>query len=317
MGAITSQVLWAAFALAVAFGAIAQRTHFCTMGAVADIVNIGDWSRMRMWAAGHRRGHARLQRAWSALGWVEAGKSLYAGPRLIWLSNAGRRPDVRLRHGAGLGLRQQDAGAHRRRQPEVGGRVLRARPGGVRHPARASPAWPAWPPWTGWRSSSPAGPGPAVAGRRAHSASAKAQAALALGALARRRRSWPGRWCAAEGRSGDVLLGGLGIGAVIVGMWWVSGRLGYVTEDPKTLQEAFVGHQLAAHGVAVVRRADRLHDGLADLLQRQEQAADAGHRQHRRRDRRLGGCGAGHAQLSAGRALPAPKTPPTTWSVPR
>ena len=49
IGAITSQVLWAAFALAVAFGAIAQRTHFCTMGAVADIVNIGDWSRMRMW----------------------------------------------------------------------------------------------------------------------------------------------------------------------------------------------------------------------------------------------------------------------------
>ena len=42
-------MLWAAFALAVAFGAIAQRTHFCTMGAVADIVNIGDWTRMRMW----------------------------------------------------------------------------------------------------------------------------------------------------------------------------------------------------------------------------------------------------------------------------
>ena len=50
MGAVASQVLWAAFGLSVAFGAIAQRTHFCTMGAVADIVNIGDWTRMRMWA---------------------------------------------------------------------------------------------------------------------------------------------------------------------------------------------------------------------------------------------------------------------------
>ena len=24
-----------------------QRTHFCTMGAVSDIVNMGDWARMR------------------------------------------------------------------------------------------------------------------------------------------------------------------------------------------------------------------------------------------------------------------------------
>jgi hypothetical protein len=44
----------------------------------------------------------------------------------------------------------------------------------------------------------------------------------------------------AEGRSRGVLLGGLGIGAVIAAMWWVSGRLGYVAEDPNTLQEAFV-----------------------------------------------------------------------------
>ena len=43
-----------------------------------------------------------------------------------------------------------------------------------------------------------------------------------------------------EGRSSDVLLGGAGIGAVVAAMWWVSGRLGYVAEDPNTLQEAFV-----------------------------------------------------------------------------
>ncbi|MBP6764890.1 MAG: YeeE/YedE family protein, partial [Rubrivivax sp.] len=47
--ALVSQVLWASFALAVVFGAIARHTHFCTMGAVADIVNMGDWTRMRMW----------------------------------------------------------------------------------------------------------------------------------------------------------------------------------------------------------------------------------------------------------------------------
>ncbi|TNF54201.1 MAG: YeeE/YedE family protein, partial [Burkholderiales bacterium] len=43
-------VLWAAFGAALIFGFIAQRTHFCTMGAISDIVNMGDWTRMRMWA---------------------------------------------------------------------------------------------------------------------------------------------------------------------------------------------------------------------------------------------------------------------------
>ena len=38
-----------AFALAFVFGAVANRVNFCTMGAVTDIVNFGDWRRMRMW----------------------------------------------------------------------------------------------------------------------------------------------------------------------------------------------------------------------------------------------------------------------------
>ncbi|RYG08638.1 MAG: YeeE/YedE family protein, partial [Burkholderiales bacterium] len=38
----------------------------------------------------------------------------------------------------------------------------------------------------------------------------------------------------------DNLLAGLGIGAVIAAMWWVSGHLGYVAEHPDTLQEAFL-----------------------------------------------------------------------------
>ena len=46
---LQTQVLWAAFAVSVVFGAVAQKTHFCTMGAVSDIVNMGEWSRMRMW----------------------------------------------------------------------------------------------------------------------------------------------------------------------------------------------------------------------------------------------------------------------------
>jgi uncharacterized membrane protein YedE/YeeE len=43
-----------------------------------------------------------------------------------------------------------------------------------------------------------------------------------------------------EGRSAEVWLGGVGVGAVIVALWWVSGQLGYVAEDPNTLEERFL-----------------------------------------------------------------------------
>src|SRR5438105_8837366 len=83
--ALATHVLWAAFGLSVLFGAIAQRAHFCTMGAVSDIVNIGDWARMRMWVLA--MGVAVIGfNAMVALGWIDAANSLYAGPRLIWLS---------------------------------------------------------------------------------------------------------------------------------------------------------------------------------------------------------------------------------------
>jgi uncharacterized protein len=44
-----------------------------------------------------------------------------------------------------------------------------------------------------------------------------------------------------EGRAGEVLLAGVGIGAVIVCVWWVSGRLGHLSEHPLTLEPAFLG----------------------------------------------------------------------------
>ena len=43
-----------------------------------------------------------------------------------------------------------------------------------------------------------------------------------------------------EGRSADNLLGGLGLGAIVAALWWVSGRLGHVAEDPNTLEEVFL-----------------------------------------------------------------------------
>ncbi len=41
--------LWATFAIAFVMGAVANKTNFCTMGAVSDWVNMGDTGRMRAW----------------------------------------------------------------------------------------------------------------------------------------------------------------------------------------------------------------------------------------------------------------------------
>jgi hypothetical protein len=43
------RVALAGFAIAAGFGAIANKTNFCTMGAVSDWVNMGDKGRLRAW----------------------------------------------------------------------------------------------------------------------------------------------------------------------------------------------------------------------------------------------------------------------------
>jgi len=45
---LSALVTGLAFALAFVFGAVANRVSFCTMGAITDIVNFGDWGRVRM-----------------------------------------------------------------------------------------------------------------------------------------------------------------------------------------------------------------------------------------------------------------------------
>ena len=78
-------VLWAAFAASVMFGFIAQRTQFCTMGAISDVVNMGSWTRMRMWAMAV--GVAMIGfYGMGYLGWIDTGMSIYTSGRIAWLS---------------------------------------------------------------------------------------------------------------------------------------------------------------------------------------------------------------------------------------
>ena len=233
---LVAQVLAASFALAVVFGAIAQRTHFCTMGAVADIVNMGDWARMRMWALAI--GVAMLGfNGMVAAGWVQAGQSVYAGPRLLWLSylvgglmfgfgmvlasGCGSKTLVRIGGGslkslvvfcvlavaAYATLRGITAVA---RVASVDAMALTL-PTGQDLPSLLSHA-------SGWATPT----------------AALLLGALIGGALIVFALAHP------DGRRGETLLGGIGLGAVVVGLWWVTGRLGHLAEHPATLEEVWL-----------------------------------------------------------------------------
>ena len=80
-------VLAGGFALAFVFGFIANKTNFCTMGAISDVVNMSHWGRMRMWLlaiAVAIVGSSLLQ----FFGLVDLSKSVYYRPTLPWLSLA-------------------------------------------------------------------------------------------------------------------------------------------------------------------------------------------------------------------------------------
>ncbi|MFC6279895.1 MULTISPECIES: YeeE/YedE family protein [Polaromonas] len=236
LNALTTQVLWAAFILAVLFGAIAQRTHFCTMGAVSDIVNMGDWTRMRMW--GMAIGVAMIGFYFmAAAGLIDASKTLYASGRFIWLSALVGG----FLFGFGMVLA---SGCGSKTLVRIGGGSLKSvvvfvvmgvaafatlkgitavvRVATVDRVAVDFASNASLPNWL----AAAAGVSPVAAGL-------VLALVLGLGLMV---------WALA-GRDFlrvDNLLAGLGIGAVIVGMWWVSGHLAYVAEHPETLQEAFL-----------------------------------------------------------------------------
>jgi uncharacterized protein len=82
---ISTTVVSLGFAIAFIVGAISARTQFCTLGAVSDIVNMNDWSRMRMWVLAMAVAILGAQ-AMYAWGWIDLSKSFYVRPSVTWLS---------------------------------------------------------------------------------------------------------------------------------------------------------------------------------------------------------------------------------------
>lgn len=234
--AVTRLVLASSFAIAVLFGVIAQRTRFCTMGAVADLAIMGDATRLRMWALAAGTAMVGFNLMVGA-GWVRAADSIYAASRITWLSAvaggfvfgigmvlaSGCTSKNLLRAGAGslkavvvllvvafAGFATLKGITAVLRVASVD-TVFVALDGGQDLPSLLSRA-------TGIDK-------PALAA----TVGSALGAALMIAALSRR-----------AARSTEVLLGGIGLGALVVAAWWVSGVLGHVDEHPLTLESTFL-----------------------------------------------------------------------------
>lgn len=82
---LASLVAWGGFGLAFIFGLVASKTNFCTMGAVSDIVNMGNWGRMRAWLLAIAIAIIGANTL-HLLGLVDLSKSIYQRPSMAWLS---------------------------------------------------------------------------------------------------------------------------------------------------------------------------------------------------------------------------------------
>lgn len=76
-------VALAAFAAGLAFGAVAQRTNFCTMGAISDAVLMGSYNRFRAWMLAIAVALIASQGLHLA-GMVDLNQSIYLTPNLGW-----------------------------------------------------------------------------------------------------------------------------------------------------------------------------------------------------------------------------------------
>jgi uncharacterized protein len=233
---LTHWILWAAFGLSVLFGAIAQRTHFCTMGAISDVVNMSDWTRLRQWAvvvAVAMIGFACL--SWT--GQIDPRQSLYSTQRLLWLSalvggflfglgmvlasGCGNKTLIRMGTGnlkswvvfvfMGVSAFATLKGVTAVWRNQFLDTVYIDMPSGAHVGAWVSswldmPLANAWP-LAGWVLA----------------------AVLLLWAFAR-KDFW----------QFENLMAGLGLGLVVTAMLWVSGHWGFVPEHPETLEAVYL-----------------------------------------------------------------------------
>jgi uncharacterized membrane protein YedE/YeeE len=225
LATITKEVLGAFFLGGLLLGVISQRTHFCTMGAISDVVHMGDWTRARQWicAIGVAMvGFAAL----SNLGLIDPSKTLYASTRLMWMSTLVGG----LMFGYGMVIA---SGCGNKALVRIGGGNLKslvvfvvmgisafATLKGITAVLRVNTVDTLF-------LDMPAGATLSLLG--IPGLGYLLGAALLLLVL-RHKDFW----------TFDSLLAGFGVGGLVVAMWWVSGHLGFVPEHPDTLDAVYL-----------------------------------------------------------------------------
>ncbi len=225
------------FALAFIFGAVGNRTSFCTMGAVSDWVNMGDTGRMRMWllAIGVAiLGASALQLA----GLVDLGKSIYPGPNFTWLSYlvGGFLFGVGMTLGSGCGSKTLI---------RIGGGNLKSVVvfivAGVAAYMTLKGILGAFRAGVLEKASLTLSTGQDLPSLLSPVLGFSKQTLLAVLALAAGGGLVAFAYSSRDFRANfDFTLGGVVTGLVVVGGWYVSGHVGHIAEDPHTLQEGFV-----------------------------------------------------------------------------
>jgi len=233
--ALASIVVWGSFALGFLFGAVSNKTHFCTMGAVSDVVNMGDWNRMRMWLLAIAiavAGASALQLA----GWIDVSKTIYTAPRFTWLSYilGGLLFGIGMTLASGCGSKTLVRIGSGNLKSLVVAIVLAITAymslKGVFAVFRVSALDPVAATFAGPQDL-PSLLAPAL-GVGKTTLLAVLGTALAAGLLVFVFK-------AREFRTFDNVLGGTVVGLVVVGCWILSGHIGHIAEDPATLEEKF------------------------------------------------------------------------------
>jgi len=233
-------VAGAAFVLAFIFGAVANRVNFCTMGAVTDIVNFSDWRRMRMWVLAITvaiAGTAILV----AMGLIDTSKTIYTGSKVAWVSGivGGLLFGFGMTLSSGCGSKTLIRAGAGNLKSWVVLAVL-----GISAYMTLRGLFAVWrttalDPWRidfGGMGAATSDL-PALLGAMGLAAAAKVWVPVVIVVALlvyvfkdREFRTTP-----------ELIVGGVVLGLVIVGGWTITGGLGYVAEDPATLEEKFFG----------------------------------------------------------------------------
>ena len=235
-------VIVSGFMLAFVFGVVAQKTDFCTMGAISDIVNMGDWSRMRMWLLAIAVAIAGAN-ALDLAGLVDLSRSAYPAPRWPWLafligglifgigmtlaSGCGSRSLIRI---GGGNLKSLVAMLFLALAAEM---TLR----GLLAPLRTEVLGALSIQFNQGQDLAWLLAGALGIGKRSVQPWIAAGLSLALLAFVLKDRDFRA--------DHERLFAAVVIGLTIVGGWYVTGHLGFVAEDPETLQEAYLGTRTA------------------------------------------------------------------------